>query len=479
MGLEAGNEQKGVEPATYGAFDSLLGDSLPASKQKKKKNQGAEKTKQTSSSETAKSQMGQTNGNARAKKLATLQKPQQVPSREKTHAMPHEPELTRPKEKEGDVDLNRRKKPELKVKSLIAEDEKHVSSDADARKSKRDENVARAIELQKSGAVLEATIWQANSGGVLISDSSSGLTGYVPFGFLSSSNGRRVISAQSQLRSIRTKADEEDPALFAREIKRQGMEVLLEEKIFVRVVSVDKETARVICSEKQDSDTIEPLTEATVLSIAESFLGDILEVKVKSIKEFGIFVEFEIPADVNQRKYLGLVHSSEISWEQDGMPDVAPGVVQKAKIIHADVSKKRVFFSFKRTKANPLLETLDSLLAPSFNGSNKDTSNGGMSRNTFDSSSDMRPLLGDLQDALDLRDQLCQMSQITQVTLGPRLQSRASAQNVELYLGKGGSNATPGTYKLIVRKGFDVQEMSVVSNLTRAEFVAIISPKAG
>jgi hypothetical protein len=93
----------------------------------------------------------------------------------------------------------------------------------------------------------------------------------------------------------------------------------------------------------------------------------------------------------------------------------------------------------------------------------------------------MRPLLGDLQDALQLREQLCQISQITQVTLGPRLQSRASAQNVEIYLGKDGSSTNGGeggTYKLIVRKGFDVQEMSVSANLTRAEFEAIIAPKA-
>jgi len=447
---ESANEQKQFEPATYGAFDSLLGDSFPANKEKQP--HGASKSKKTSSSsERAKLQSGQTKDTTKEEKQAMLQKPErQGPRQEKTHA-------------------------------ATPEDERLVPSDIDVKKTKRDGNVARAIELQKSGAVLEASIWQANSGGVLISDSSSGLTGYVPFAFLSPSNAKRVISAQSKLRTIRQKTDEEDPILFAREIKRQGMEVLLGEKVLVRVVSADKESGRVICSEKQDSDTIEPLTEANILSIADSFLGKILDVKVKSIKEFGIFVEFEIPADISHRKYLGLVHSSEISWEQDDQPGITVGCMLKAKIIHADVTKKRVFFSFKRTKANPLLETLDSLLAPSFNDSNKNASNGDMSRNTFDSSSDMRPLLGDLQDALDLRDQLCKMRQVNQVTLGPRLQSRASAQNVEIYLGKDGSSSSmrAGTYKLIVRKGFDVQEMSIDSNLTRAEFVAIISPKAG
>ena len=476
---EGGNEQKEVEPATYGAFDSLLGDSLPASKQKEN-SQGSTKIRQTSSSEPVKLQLGQTSdNNTREKKPTMLQKPQrQMASQKNTHVMA--PEIIRNKEEEGDIDTNSKKEPKVQVEAaLLSEDERHApSSDGDARKAKRDENVTRAIELQKSGAVLEASIWQANSGGVLISDSFSGLTGYVPFGFLSPSNARRVISAQAKLRSTRKKAEEEDPALFARQLKRQGMEILLGETIHIRVVSVDKENGRVICSEKQDSDTIDPLTEANVLQIAESLLGKTLDVEVKSIKEFGVFVQFEIPGDINHRKYLGLVHSSEISWEQDDQPEIAPGAMLQAKIIHADVTKKRVFFSFKRTKANPLLETLDSLLAPSFDDNNKDTSNG--ARNTFDSSSDMRPLLGDLQDAVDLREQLCQMSQITQVSLGPRLQSRASAQNVEIYLGKDDSNGGEGgTYKLIVRKGFDVQEMSVSSNLTRAEFVAIIAPKAG
>jgi predicted RNA-binding protein with RPS1 domain len=402
-------------------------------------------------------------------------------SQEKSYAMDQESEIIESKEEEGDIDTNSKKEPEVQVEAaLLSEEERHLSSsDGDARKAKRDANVARAIELQKSGAVLEASIWQANSGGVLISDSSSGLTGYVPFGFLSPSSARRVISAQSKLRSTRKMAEEDDPALFARQLKRQGMEILLGETICIRVVSVDEENGRVICSEKQDSDTIEPLTEANVLHIAESFLGTVVDVEVKSIKEFGVFVQFEIPGDISHRKYLGLVHSSEISWEQDDQPEIVPGAMLQAKIIHADVTKKRVFFSFKRTKANPLLETLDSLLAPSFNENRKDASNG--TRNTFDSSSDMRPLLGDLQDALQLREQLCQISQITQVTLGPRLQSRASAQNVEIYLGKDGSSTNGGeggTYKLIVRKGFDVQEMSVSANLTRAEFVAIIAPKA-
>ena len=71
-------------------------------------------------------------------------------------------------------------------------------------------------------------------------------------------------------------------------------------------------------------------------------VGTVLEVRVKSVAEFGVFVEIE-------RGVEGLVHVSEFpdTWGPDAAPHVKEGEIVKAEIISMDPEERRIALSFK------------------------------------------------------------------------------------------------------------------------------------
>lgn len=134
----------------------------------------------------------------------------------------------------------------------------------------------------------------------------------------------------------------------------------------------------------------------------------------------------------------------------------------RAKIMHVDAVKARVFLSMRRTAPNPLLETLDSLVtaaaaapqAPA--GSAADTNAGGA-----DGQLDQRPALGDLPEAAAFAGLLRAARGVHSVQLGVRLQSRASSQaragpcRVAWRVGRGGDQAVPARFgRCVAPAGF-------------------------
>lgn len=110
----------------------------------------------------------------------------------------------------------------------------------------------------------------------------------------------------------------------------------------------------------------------------------------------------------------------------------------------------RIFLSIRRTTANPLLETLDSLVtsaAASANGGSSSASSsaasgagasGGEGSQAAAPAAplDERPQLGDLPEAVRFCELLMEGGRgaVLSATLGVRLQSRASSQELEVYL---------------------------------------------
>ena len=186
-------------------------------------------------------------------------------------------------------------------------------------------------------------------------------------------------------------------------------------------------------------------------------MGSILPCTVTNVTDFGVFCRF----DVNGTEMVGLVYRTEISWLEDGdvaMNDISVGATRPAKVVHVDMNKAHVFLSFKRTTPNPLLETLDTLM---MSGGDRSASSTGTGRETVESI-DLRPLLGDMDDAVAIANSLRQVG-FHRVALGPRLNSKATSQAVELYLAK----AKPGEGEqttMIVRRGDAVQEIIVGSS---------------
>jgi hypothetical protein len=149
--------------------------------------------------------------------------------------------------------------------------------------------------------------------------------------------------------------------------------------------------------------------------------------------------------------------------------------------MHVDAAKARVFLSMRRTKPNPLLETLDSLVSSSVAAAAAEAGaaaeepvgsaeqappstaaqpNGG--------SPDMRLLLGDLPEAARFCEVLLASPGVLSAQLGMRLQSRAASQELEVYLATQ-TAAQDGKYNLALRKERSVQEVAVVATLPREE----------
>ncbi len=340
--------------------------------------------------------------------------------------------------------------------------EKDVThQDAEEKKEgKRRHNILNAISLSSRDTRVEAKVWQCNASGVLVD--AEGVTGFVPFNQLDETHVSKVVSAQQKARiSLGPQAD--DAA-----VRRGGMNVLMGSVLHVKVLRIDEELGRVIFTERlsRTKRGSIPLTQS-VLHTAQEYVGKTVDVLVTNITEFGVFVTFSLPnIDGN---LVGLVYVSEVSWDPNEDVGLETGQARKAKLIHVDTTKKHVFLSFKRTTPNPLLETLDTLLSGR-DGTQKQ--NGGADyRDTMDASVDLRPLEGDLLDAVNMCRSLKEAG-FSDARLGPRLRSKASSQTIEVYLSK--VSDQQGSTTMIVRKGYDVQEI-VVGSTDRKRLINVVS----
>jgi small subunit ribosomal protein S1 len=97
-------------------------------------------------------------------------------------------------------------------------------------------------------------------------------------------------------------------------------------------------------AEKKVSLGIKQLFEDPWIHLPENYpVGTVLEVRLKSMAEFGAFVEIE-------RGVEGLVHISEYpdEWQGDATGRIKTGEIVKAEIISLDPEERRIALSFKR-----------------------------------------------------------------------------------------------------------------------------------
>ena len=309
--------------------------------------------------------------------------------------------------------------------------------------NKRQLNIERAKTLLAKNAFVEGQVWKTNRAGVLLG--AEAVTGFLPFKELTAELKQKVRSAQDK-----AAIDFLENGERAREA---GMSVLMGQKLAVRVISVDEATERVVFSMGQTSHAVS----AEVLQEASAMVGKTVKTTVTNVTDFGVFCRF----DVVGTELVGLVYRTEISWmDEDGdaaMRTISVGDSRLARVVHVDQSKAHVFLSFKRTETNPLLETLDTLMMTGGDTSGRSPSTG---RETVESI-DLRPLLGDLQEAKSIAASL-ERAGFHHVSLGARLNSKAISQQVEVYLSKAGDTKDEFT-TMIVRKGDAVQEVRVRS----------------
>ena len=115
------------------------------------------------------------------------------------------------------------------------------------------------------------------------------------------------------------------------------------QEVEVMVLELDKEKRRVSLGLKQIQGN-------PWQNFAQSnTLGAVLEVEIKNITEFGLFVGLGNDID-------GMIHLSDLSWEKTGeeaLKEYRKGDVVKAKVTDIDVEKERIALSIKALERDP------------------------------------------------------------------------------------------------------------------------------
>ena len=118
------------------------------------------------------------------------------------------------------------------------------------------------------------------------------------------------------------------------------------QEVEVMVLELDKEKRRVSLGLKQIQGN-------PWQNFAQSnTVGAILEVEIKNITEFGLFVG--LGSDID-----GMIHLSDLDWEKTGeeaLKDHKKGDVIKAKVTDIDVEKERISLSIKALERDPFDE---------------------------------------------------------------------------------------------------------------------------
>ncbi|MDO8491448.1 MAG: S1 RNA-binding domain-containing protein [Dehalococcoidia bacterium] len=169
-------------------------------------------------------------------------------------------------------------------------------------------------QLQK-GEMFEADVLGFNKGGLLVDV--EGIRGFVP------------LSQVSSIRS-RTEADGE------------GLATLVGKRLKLKVVEIDQKRNRVILSERAAMQQWRSQQKDVLLG--ELREGQVRKGRVTGIRDFGVFVDLG-GAD-------GLIHRSELAWEQDKSPEesLAVGAEVEVYVMRVDPETKRIALSLRRAQ---------------------------------------------------------------------------------------------------------------------------------
>jgi len=187
----------------------------------------------------------------------------------------------------------------------------------------------KAEEIFKNKLTYKGKVAGYNKGGLLVDFEK--LRGFIPF---------------SQLSYERTKE-------MTGDTPEERFNKMIGEDIEVGVIEVDRERHRLILSERLAyGETRDSIREKVIDDLE---LGSVLTGKITSVASFGIFV--------NVNGIDGLVHVSELSWDEisDPAEKFKVGQSVQVKVINVDKDKKRVGLSIRQLEEDPWLKNVENL----------------------------------------------------------------------------------------------------------------------
>lgn len=189
------------------------------------------------------------------------------------------------------------------------------------RRASQDVVWAELNTFEEEGRIIKVKISEANKGGLMAKY--KGIKSFLPVSQLTPMNYPRVDGADSG--AILTKLQKHIGKDFA-----------------VRVINVDRETGKVIISEKaaheeQAKKTLESLQ-----------IGDVVSGEVSGVVKFGIFITFG--------GVEGLVHLSELDWGLVSNPAQQYKVGDKVDVQVIGIDGDKLSLSIKRLTEDPWIE---------------------------------------------------------------------------------------------------------------------------
>lgn len=178
--------------------------------------------------------------------------------------------------------------------------------------------------------VVTTKVAEANKGGVMIEV--NGIVGFLPVSQLSNEHYPRV--------------EDGDKNKILDLLKR-----LIGQEIQVRILDADRESERLIVSEKAAQSE----KERELINLLK--VGDVIHGEVSGVVDFGAFIKFSPPQKegdkVRSEKLEGLVHISELAWQliDDPREMIKTGENVEAKII--GIEDTRISLSMKALKEDP------------------------------------------------------------------------------------------------------------------------------
>ncbi len=184
--------------------------------------------------------------------------------------------------------------------------------------------------LLNSGDIVKGTVESFNRGGIIVTYLD--LPGFVP--------ASHVVGISRGIAEAR---------------RRELLESMVGKEVDVRVIEVDRQRHRLVLSQRAAQRSIR--AEQKDQLISELYEGQVLDGTIINVRDFGAFVDLGA-AD-------GLVHVSELAWQQVDHPKniVQPGEEVKVMVIKIDRKRQRIGLSIKQLLPSPW-DSVEERLAP-------------------------------------------------------------------------------------------------------------------
>lgn len=181
-------------------------------------------------------------------------------------------------------------------------------------------------ELKEKGEIVEVILKEPVRGGVLVDY--GGLRGYIP---------------QSQL----------DQATY------KQLDKVTNKRIQAKIVEVDKETNRLVFSQRAVTEGENLERQKEILSVLT--VGDSVAATITGVVPFGAFAKIKVTKEGKEHEIEGLIHISEIAWEkvEDVNQYLKTGDNVKVKVIGIDTATGKLTLSLKQLLPDPWEHVLD------------------------------------------------------------------------------------------------------------------------